>query len=60
MINKNIIQPFIHDGKSVKAWKEPGIYTLDFCPVSIRIPESEIKLVVEDLEKITKKIKSKL
>lgn len=57
---KEIIQPMIHDGKSVKAWKDPGIYTLDFCPVSIRIPEDDIKDVIGDLELITKKIKSKL
>ena len=56
---EDIIQADIHDGKSVKAWKEPGLFTLEFYPlVSIRIAEDQMDDVVKDLEKIIKKIKN--
>ena len=52
-----IIYNNIHKGKSVKAWKDPGFYTIDFLPASIRIPEDNIKGVIWDLSQIIKKIK---
>lgn len=54
---EDITQHIIYDGKSVKMYKDPGFYTIDFYPlVSIRIPEDEIKNVFKDLNKINKKI----
>ena len=51
------IQEYLHDGKSVKAWKEPGIYIIDFPSVSVRVAEDDIKEVLNDFSKIVKAIK---
>ena len=51
------IQTYLHDGKVVKAWKEPGLYIIDFPSVSVRVSEDDIKEVLKDFSKIVKAIK---
>ncbi len=47
---KTEISSLIAEGKIATLWKEPGIYTLDFPSVSIRIAEDQMGEVIEDLE----------